>query len=62
MNFDKIIVELSAKEIDAIHYVLDIGIRSFNRKPIASMRDYIIICDDIKKQLPTKLNLEQMKR
>jgi hypothetical protein len=61
MKLDKITLQFTADEIEAIHYAINLGVRSYGRNKPKCADDWIDKAEEIRKMLPTKLHLEDLK-
>ncbi len=59
MELDKITLQFTVEEIEAIHYTLDMGVKSYKRNKPNCADDWINIAEDIRKKLPTKMKLSR---
>jgi len=55
MKLDKITLQFTAEEIEAIHYTMNLGIKSYKRNKPKCAEDWIEIAENIRKKLPIKL-------
>lgn len=62
MEIKKISIEFTDEEIEALHYVLELGNRSYKRNTPQSNNDWIELAEQIRKQLPIKLVLAENRR
>ena len=60
MKIDKISLELSSEELEAIHYALHLGIKSYKRNKSKCADDWIQKAEEIRRRLPTRLHLEDL--
>lgn len=57
MKLDKITLQFTAKELEAIHYTMEIGIRKYRKDKCNTAADWIDIAEEIRKKLPIQLRL-----
>ena len=55
MNLDKITLQFTSEEIESIHYILELGVRSFDKRPLKVARDWRDTAESIRKKLPIRL-------
>jgi len=55
MKLNKISIEFSQEEIEALHYILEIGIRSFDKRPLKKVKNWRDLAEDIRTKLPIKI-------
>lgn len=58
MKLEKISIEFTKEELEAIHYVMEIGVRSFRKHPIKSVEDWVDKVENIRKNLPITSRFE----
>jgi len=57
MKINNITLEFSSEELEALHYVIELGIRSYQKGKIKPANDWIEIAERIRQVLPTRLRL-----
>lgn len=55
MKLDKITLEFTSEELEAIHYVMEIGIRKHRVEKCNTAKDWVDTADEIRKKLPIKM-------
>ncbi len=62
MKINKISLEFTAEELEAVHYAMNLGIRSYKRSSLKCADDWIEKAETIRRKLPTRLHLEDLGR
>lgn len=57
MKLDKITLQFTSEELEAIHYAIDIGVKSCRKSKSKYPVDWIDKAEEIRKRLPIKLRL-----
>lgn len=57
MKIDKITLQFDAEELEALHYAIEIGIRSYKKGKVKPANDWIEKAERIRQVLPTKLRM-----
>ena len=55
MELDKITLQFTAEELEAIHYAMEIGIRKYKKEKCQTANNWIDKADDIRRSLPIRL-------
>jgi len=58
MKLSRISLVFTAEEIEAIHYAIHIGIRSYEKNKSKGADDWIEKAEEIRRKLPTKLRMD----
>lgn len=60
MKIDKITLQFTSEELEAIHYAIHLGIRAYKKSKSKPADDWIETAENIRRKLPTKLHLEDL--
>ncbi len=61
MKINKITLEFSSEELEALHYAIELGIRSYRKGKTKPADDWIEKAERIRQVLPTKIRISSDK-